>query len=718
MNNLNPKRTEINQEGRSRILKSLQVLATATLILTLAAVVLLPYSRTSASPEVTNVVPTDPLTKVKTIDTSNFVTSAVDDDTIDYTPVIDYLGPDSFEYEICDSNGDCDVAVVTIDVTAKLPVALASKSDTLQTLPLSAQIVAANTPTANDDSFKVEVNTAAAPTYANINVLGNDDFGTDGPGTEQIRTGVDCTLGSNAGDCTGPSHGNLVVSDGPRSPDPAGITYISPGEGSVVAPLPLSSGSLLISDSEIDENPFHQPEGVDHLGAVDYAGFNLFETDRTGSLLNTLTTLADPPSYKDPPLTFSEEPSGVAYNYKNKKLYFTDDNINKLFELNAGTDGEFNTMDDILREFDMAIIGSLDPSGVTIDTSRGAYGHVMVVDEGFKFGGDGEVYDIDLVDDKLDQSDPWTSFDVFSMGILNPEAIEFNPDNCSLFILSSKTFDFLMAETTLDGRLLRYLDTTDVNARNPSGVAYAPASSGPPTNKHLYISARGYDNDPDPYANDGKVYEASFDPNTPPAVDAGLDQLIMYPNDANLDGTVIHGCDPNIPGVTTTWNVIDKPLGSTVIFGDSSAVDTTASFSETGTYVLQLEANDGLLSSSDQVTINVTLESNTPPEVDAGPNQSITLPACADLDGTVNDDGLPLPPDLTQSWSVVGTPPGNVTFGDFTAVDTTACFSAPGLYVLRLTADDSELTASDTVQIVVKSEATTEVWLPVVFKNH
>jgi hypothetical protein len=38
------------------------------------------------------------------------------DDTIDYTPNADYTGPDSFTYEICDANGDCDMGTVSITV--------------------------------------------------------------------------------------------------------------------------------------------------------------------------------------------------------------------------------------------------------------------------------------------------------------------------------------------------------------------------------------------------------------------------------------------------------------------------------------------------------------------------------------------------------------------------------------------------------------------------
>ena len=85
---------------------------------------------------------------------------------------------------------------------------------------------------------------------------------------------------------------------------------------------------------------------------------------------------------------------------------------------------------------------------------------------------------------------------------------------------------------------------------------------------------------------------------------------------------------------------------------------------------------------------------NQPPVVNAGPDQAVTLPATASLDGTVTDDGLPAPPSLTSTWSQTSGP-GTVTFASATAADTTATFSAPGTYVLRLTANDGALTAQD-----------------------
>ena len=94
---------------------------------------------------------------------------------------------------------------------------------------------------------------------------------------------------------------------------------------------------------------------------------------------------------------------------------------------------------------------------------------------------------------------------------------------------------------------------------------------------------------------------------------------------------------------------------------------------------------------------------NQPPGVDAGPDREVTLPAAASLDGTVTDDGLPSPPGaVTTTWSQVSGP-GTVTFADPNAVDTTASFSGAGTYVLRLSADDGALVASDTVTVTVTS---------------
>ena len=95
---------------------------------------------------------------------------------------------------------------------------------------------------------------------------------------------------------------------------------------------------------------------------------------------------------------------------------------------------------------------------------------------------------------------------------------------------------------------------------------------------------------------------------------------------------------------------------------------------------------------------------NHPPAVNAGPDQTLTLPGTASLDATVTDDGLPTG-SVSTHWSQVSGP-GATSFGDASAVDTSAGFSVPGTYVLQLTASDGQLTASDTAQVIVQPAPT------------
>jgi hypothetical protein len=86
--------------------------------------------------------------------------------------------------------------------------------------------------------------------------------------------------------------------------------------------------------------------------------------------------------------------------------------------------------------------------------------------------------------------------------------------------------------------------------------------------------------------------------------------------------------------------------------------------------------------------------------VNAGPDLEVFLPAQAVLNATVTDDGLPTPPSVTTTWSMVSGP-GTVTFQNANAVDTQASFSVNGTYVLRLTATDGVLSTSDQAQVTV-----------------
>jgi hypothetical protein len=185
--------------------------------------------------------------------------------------------------------------------------------------------------------------------------------------------------------------------------------------------------------------------------------------------------------------------------------------------------------------------------------------------------------------------------------------------------------------------------------------------------------------------------------NTAPSVNAGPDQAITLPSAATLAGSAADDGRPN-NSLTSTWSKQSGP--GTVTFADPSAASTTATFSASGSYVLRLTATDGVLSSFDEVTVTVSpAVSNTAPVVNAGADQSITLPASATLSGSATDDGLP-GNTLTASWSKQSGP-GIVTFGNESAASTTAAFSASGSYVLRLTATDGVLSSFDEVTVTV-----------------
>ncbi|MGH7416699.1 MAG: PKD domain-containing protein, partial [Candidatus Rokuibacteriota bacterium] len=94
------------------------------------------------------------------------------------------------------------------------------------------------------------------------------------------------------------------------------------------------------------------------------------------------------------------------------------------------------------------------------------------------------------------------------------------------------------------------------------------------------------------------------------------------------------------------------------------------------------------------------LLANGAPVVNAGADQTLVHPVEAVLNGTVTDDGRPNPPGFTTaSWSQVSGP-GLVSFFDSTLPATTASFSVPGSYVLRLTAQDGERSSFDELTVV------------------
>jgi len=94
------------------------------------------------------------------------------------------------------------------------------------------------------------------------------------------------------------------------------------------------------------------------------------------------------------------------------------------------------------------------------------------------------------------------------------------------------------------------------------------------------------------------------------------------------------------------------------------------------------------------------VDDNAPPVVDAGPDvQVLGAAGTATLNGTVIDDGKPLGGALTMKWTKVEGP-GHPVFANQNTDRTTATFTAPGTYVLRLDANDGLNQASGDTMVV------------------
>lgn len=199
----------------------------------------------------------------------------------------------------------------------------------------------------------------------------------------------------------------------------------------------------------------------------------------------------------------------------------------------------------------------------------------------------------------------------------------------------------------------------------------------------------------DGFVDEVRISQGIRETNFAPVVHAGIDQQTVRDGFVYIAARVN---DDDLPSGTlsTAWSKVSGP--GAVTFGNANALQTTASFSAAGTYVLRLTASDGSLVGTDDITIDVV---NRRPWLSAGEGaESIGLTTT--LAGAAHDDGLPTSPGaLSYTWSQVSGP-GSITFADANALTTAATFSLPGLYRLRLSATDGALATWDEVEVVLR----------------
>jgi uncharacterized protein YjiK len=364
----------------------------------------------------------------------------------------------------------------------------------------------------------------------------------------------------------------------------------------------------------------------------------------------------------------SPDPSGITFLPNNNRLMVVDgeveETVNNITHFQGANVWELTLGGGVIRTANISKKAPTDvpmtdePTGVTWNPNDG---HFFITEDGGK-----RVYNLNPGDDGLmgTSDDSWTFFSTNTAGNGDPEGIAFDTRNNRLFVADGVNRE--VYQYTLTGSLVSHFDVAAYGVEDPESVEFNPDGDN----------------------GRGTLFVMSSNRTSPIIVETTLSGAMIQTinisaTNAKQAAGLAYAPASNGSGAKRFYIVdraIDNNSDPRIIDGKMYEMTTPSSGS-----------------------------SNTAPVVSAGSDQTIALPSNASLNGTVSDDGLPNPPGaLTTTWSKVSGP-GTVTFGNASAVDTTASFSINGEYRLRLTADDSALSTSDDVIITVNSGSSSDL---------
>lgn len=161
---------------------------------------------------------------------------------------------------------------------------------------------------------------------------------------------------------------------------------------------------------------------------------------------------------------------------------------------------------------------------------------------------------------------------------------------------------------------LKYWDGKEfVPVKNASGLGVAGDTFNSTTFDEVATAKLRLEMDSDAEFSTGvlewRVYDSGKSPAFPPSAVAGIDRSVMLSGKTYLAGTV-RSLKTGAEGASTAWSKASGP--GEVAFADAKALETTATFSAPGDYVLKLTATESGLSGSS--TLNVAVV--TPPPAD------------------------------------------------------------------------------------------------------
>jgi len=183
--------------------------------------------------------------------------------------------------------------------------------------------------------------------------------------------------------------------------------------------------------------------------------------------------------------------------------------------------------------------------------------------------------------------------------------------------------------------------------------------------------------------------------NTAPIADAGPDQTAPVGAVVILDGSRSQDADGN--PLSYRWTLVSRPDTSAAELQNSTTVSPAMQLDASGSYVVQLIVNDGLVDSlADTVTISTQ---NSAPIADAGADRTVLVATEVTLDGSASSDQDG--DRLTYHWSLTTRPAGSAAqLSHDTDVRPTILVDVPGTYVAQLIVNDGTVdSAADTVSV-------------------
>jgi Ca2+-binding RTX toxin-like protein len=282
------------------------------------------------------------------------------------------------------------------------------------------------------------------------------------------------------------------------SPDPAGLAWI-PGAG---------TGTLLMSDSEIDETPFFRSD-------------NLFVLNTSGAFDHSVSLTS-----------FTSEPTGLAYDPLDGHLFISDDVAHKVFEVDPNNPGT------LISSFSTLDFGANDTEDIGFDPVTG---HLLVVE-----GEQGTLH-------------PRTIFEVTTTGTVvgsvplpasigDPESIVYDSTRNVYYMGGETSADIFVVSR--DGQILDTITLLEGYSRPDGrrvlvkGLTLAPSSDPNDDAATMSLWVADYGND---QFMDGRLHEIQLSPTSalPPLFTVNAENVDFS---TVVAGTYLYGSEYNALG--------------------------------------------------------------------------------------------------------------------------------------------------------------------------